>query len=64
LELLQQVAASDPDQPEALWYLGVQAARDGKPDVARADWTKLLGQLPADGEDAKMVKQALDALTK
>jgi hypothetical protein len=42
----------------------VQAARDGKPDVARADWTKLLGQLPADGEDAKMVKQALDALTK
>jgi cytochrome c-type biogenesis protein CcmH len=62
LELLHQVAAQAPDQPEALWYLGVQAARDGKPDEARRDWTKLLASLPADGEDAKLVKSALDTL--
>ena len=64
MELLRQVAAIAPDQPEALWYLGVQAARDGKPDEARSDWTKLLATLPADGEDAKMVKSALDTLPK
>ncbi len=64
VELLQQVAAIAPDQPEALWYLGVQAARDGKPDVARGDWTKLLAALPPDGEDAKLVKSALDSLGK
>ena len=62
--LLQQVAAIAPDQPEVLWYLGVQAARDGNPDEARRDWTKLLATLPADGEDAKMVKSALDTLPK
>jgi cytochrome c-type biogenesis protein CcmH len=64
LELLQQVAAQAPNEPEALWYLGVQAAREGKPDEARRDWTKLLAALPADGEDAKLVKSALDALGK
>jgi cytochrome c-type biogenesis protein CcmH len=64
VELLRQVAAIAPDQPEALWYLGVQAARDGNKDEARRDWTKLLASLPADGEDAKMVKSALDTLGK
>ncbi len=62
VQLLRQVAAIAPDQPEALWYLGVQAARDGKPDEARRDWTKLLAALPPDGEDAKLVKSALDTL--
>ncbi len=64
VELLRQVAAIAPDQPEALWYLGVQAARDGNADEARRDWTKLLGTLPADGDDAKLVKGALDTLPK
>jgi cytochrome c-type biogenesis protein CcmH len=62
LALLQQVEAIAPDQPEALWYLGVQAARDGKVAEARSNWTKLLATLPPDGEDAKLVKQALDTL--
>jgi cytochrome c-type biogenesis protein CcmH len=60
--LLKQVVALAPDQPEALWYLGVQAARDGNAEEARRDWTKLLNTLPADGEDAKLVKSALDTL--
>jgi cytochrome c-type biogenesis protein CcmH len=61
-ELLRQVLVIAPDQPEALWYLGVQAARDGNPAEARRDWTKLLGTLPPDSEDAKLVKSALDTL--
>jgi cytochrome c-type biogenesis protein CcmH len=64
VELLRQVAAIAPDQPEALWYLGVQAARDGNTDEARRDWTKLLATLPPDGEDAKLVKGALETLPK
>jgi len=62
--LLHQMAALRPDQPEVLWYLGVEAATTGKPEDARRDWTKLLSQLPADGEDAKLVRTALDALPK
>ena len=64
LALLRQVAAIAPDQPEALWYLGVEAAREGDVNEARRDWTKLLGTLPPDGDDAKLVKSALDTLPK
>jgi cytochrome c-type biogenesis protein CcmH len=60
--LLTEVAAVAPDEPEVLWYLGVVAARDGRPAEAREKWTKLLAALPADGEDAKLVKAALAQL--
>lgn len=62
--LLRQIAAEAPDQPEVLWYLGVQAARDGRPDEARQDWGKLLRTLPPGGQDAKLVQSALDTLPK
>jgi len=45
-----------------LWYLGVNAARTGHPDEARSNWSKLLSELPPDGEDSKLVKSALDSL--
>ena len=57
--LLHEVAKQDPNQPEALWYLGIIAARAGHAAEAREDWTRLLKELPADGPDAKMVKAAL-----
>ncbi|PPQ26609.1 c-type cytochrome biogenesis protein CcmI [Rhodopila globiformis] len=59
---LKQVEAHDPKQPVALWYLGLAAAQDSRPDDARRYWQALHAQLPADGEDAKMVQTALDAL--
>jgi cytochrome c-type biogenesis protein CcmH len=62
VSLLNEVEVVAPDEPEALWYLGIVAAREGHPDVARADWTKLLAQMPPDGDDAKLVKDALAAL--
>jgi cytochrome c-type biogenesis protein CcmH len=62
--VLHQVAKLAPEYPEVLWYLGVEAAQSGKPDEARKDWTKLLSQLTPGGEDAKLVKTALDALPK
>jgi cytochrome c-type biogenesis protein CcmH len=62
IALLNEVAAVAPDAPEVLWYLGVAAARDGRASEAREKWTKLLASLPADGEDAKMVKAALQQL--
>jgi cytochrome c-type biogenesis protein CcmH len=62
ITLLTQVAAVAPDVPEVLWYLGVVAARDGRPAEAREKWTKLLASLPAGGEDAKLVKAALEQL--
>jgi cytochrome c-type biogenesis protein CcmH len=62
VSLLNEVAAVTPDAPEVLWYLGVVAARDGRAPEAREKWTKLLTVLPADGDDAKLVKAALQQL--
>lgn len=60
--LLHAVQKVSPDQPEALWYLGIVATRDGQPAQARAYWTRLLKQLPANGPEAKMVHAALAAV--
>jgi len=60
--LLREIALAAPNQPEVLWYLGVEAARMGNTAEARKNWTKLLSILPADSEDSKLVKTALDAL--
>jgi cytochrome c-type biogenesis protein CcmH len=60
--LLNQVAAIAPNAPEVLWYLGLIAARDGRMDDARENWTKLLPSLTPGGEDEKMVRAALAAL--
>ena len=62
VSLLKEVQAVAPNEAEALWYLGIVAAREGHPDVARADWTKLLAEMPPDGDDTKLVKNALAAL--
>jgi cytochrome c-type biogenesis protein CcmH len=60
---LKQVEARDPQQPVALWYLGLAAVQDSRPDDARRSWKTLQAQLPAGSEDAKMVQTALDALS-
>ncbi len=60
--LLREVAAVQPEAPEVLWYLGIVAAREGRPAEARQDWTRLLAALPAGGEDRKMVQAALAEL--
>ena len=60
--LLRQVQAIAPDEPKALWYLGIVASREGHQDEARRDWTRLLSVLPANSEDYKLVKRALAEL--
>jgi cytochrome c-type biogenesis protein CcmH len=62
VELLHRIEATQPDQPEVLWYLGAAAAQDGRVDVAERYWQRLLPLLPADGPDQKLVREALDSL--
>jgi cytochrome c-type biogenesis protein CcmH len=62
--LLKRVEASDPGQPLVLWYLGIAAAQASHPDEARGYWSRLLKQVPAGGEDAKMLQSALNSLGK
>ena len=62
--LLHEVAAVAPDSPEVLWYLGIVDAREGRPEQARQNWTKLLGDLQDGSQDKQMVQKAIDQLGK
>ncbi len=62
LALLRQIETIAPDQPEVLWYLGFAAALDAHPADARRYWTRLLARLPAESENAGMVRAAMDSL--
>jgi cytochrome c-type biogenesis protein CcmH len=62
LTALRRVIAIAPDQPDALWYLGLAAAQHHDPEAATGYWRRLLAALPPSGEDRKMVQAAIDAL--
>jgi cytochrome c-type biogenesis protein CcmH len=62
LDLLHRIEAKQPDQPAALWYLGLAAAQARHPDAAAAYWRRLLPLLPPDSDEHKMVTAALGAV--
>jgi cytochrome c-type biogenesis protein CcmH len=59
---MRQVAALDANQPDALWYLGQDAANRGDAHAARKLWARLLAGLPAESPEQKAVQQKLDQL--
>ncbi|HYL32485.1 MAG TPA: c-type cytochrome biogenesis protein CcmI [Stellaceae bacterium] len=60
--LLKTVTARQPDQPMALWFLGLAAAQQRDFALARDNWTHLLRVMPADAPERDTVKAALDAI--
>lgn len=64
LALLTRVIAAEPRQPAALWHLGVEAAKRGAMAEAAGFWDRLLAVLPADSEDARLVRGALAAVRR
>ena len=59
---MRAVAKIDPENTEALWYLGLAAAQRHDKEEAEAHWKRLLARLPPEGNDAALVHRALDAL--
>jgi cytochrome c-type biogenesis protein CcmH len=62
--LMLGVLAIEPDQPDALYFLGVDAAMRGDKDQARAMWTRLLAVIPPDSAARPQVQKQLDGLTR
>jgi cytochrome c-type biogenesis protein CcmH len=60
--LLQRVETLDPDQPAALWYLGLAAAQQRRFAEASGYWQRLLPLLAEDSDQHKAVSAAIDAL--
>jgi cytochrome c-type biogenesis protein CcmH len=60
--LLQRVLSLDPDEPDALWYLGLAQAQENDPKGASEYWRRLAASLPEDSERRKTVDAALAAI--
>ncbi|MBB6253517.1 c-type cytochrome biogenesis protein CcmI [Nitrospirillum iridis] len=58
---LRVVLKDNPGNPQALWYLGLDAAEGGRKAEARELWGRLLPLLP-EGEDRKELEGRLTAL--
>jgi cytochrome c-type biogenesis protein CcmH len=60
--IMKDVEKLDPQQPEALWYLGLAAAQQHDGAAATQYWQRLLGVLPPDSEQYKTVAAAVGAI--
>ena len=60
--LLDKVLQREPNNPNALWLIGMAKAEEGRFVEAKQYWQKLLSLLPADSESLPQVQQMLAAL--
>ncbi len=60
--LLQRVLALDPNEADALWYLGLAQAQENNLEGASQYWRRLAASLPEDSERRKTVNAALAAI--
>lgn len=61
---MRQILSLEPENNQALWFLGVFLAQNGDMAGARGHWERLLGQLRADSEEYRSVSTALQQLGK
>ncbi len=62
VEAMRKVNALDPEQSDALWYLGLDASNHNDRPRAAAYWTRLLGNLKDGSEERAFVQKRLEAL--
>jgi len=62
VDLLRQVLASQPDQPDALYFVAQAELAAGRSEQAKAMLTHLVGLLPAGSSDRVEVEKQLESL--
>ena len=60
--LITKVLQRQPENPNALWLMGMAKVEEGNYGEAKQNWQKLLSILPADSESLLQVQQMLAAL--
>lgn len=63
-EMFQAILKDDPDNQDALWFLGGMALQTGSVEEAKGYWLRLLERLPPGDANREMVQQALSELQK
>jgi cytochrome c-type biogenesis protein CcmH len=62
-QAFDKASAADPSLPQPHYYLGLAALQDGKPDEARAIWTKLADDAPPGAPWAAPLRQRIAGLS-
>jgi cytochrome c-type biogenesis protein CcmH len=62
-QAFEKASAADSSLPQPRYYLGLAALQDGKPDEARAIWTKLADEAPAGAPWAAALRQRIAAIS-
>jgi cytochrome c-type biogenesis protein CcmH len=62
-QAFERANVADPALPSARYYLGLAALQDGKPDEARAIWTKLADEAPAGTPWMSVLRQRIASLS-
>ena len=61
-EVMDRIAAIDPDDPRSLWFRGLRALQDGDTEAATAFWERLLETLPAGTPAADQLRSQIRSL--
>jgi cytochrome c-type biogenesis protein CcmH len=56
----EELRRIDPQHPGVLWFFGLAAYQEGRPQEAIANWEQLIGMLPADSPARGEVQKAID----
>lgn len=60
--LMQDVQKIEPENPDALYFLGLAEKQAGKPQAAAELWRKLITKLPPDSPETADIRKQIDAL--
>jgi len=60
--LFNTILSADPENPKALYFVGLGAAQEGNVGRARTLWQKLLNLIPPDQPAREAIQRQLDAL--
>ena len=62
--LLAELLDSDPDNADALWFMGFLDYQQGNKEQTIQRWKRLLGMLPAEGDQARIVRSYMSQVVK
>ena len=61
-EAVKRIRTLDPENPLGLFYAGVVARAEGRPDEARALWEKVLALMPEGSPERQQLQREIDTL--
>jgi cytochrome c-type biogenesis protein CcmH len=63
-EAVKRIRTLDPENPLGLYYAGVVARAEGRPDEAKELWQKVLALMPEDAPERAQLQHEIDSLAK